>query len=75
MDNNKPKEEELLSINDIIRNYRLAHPTRNRYVSNIHLMLIASWLVLRWAVIQPVIKYIKELIDEQRNGLSYKSKR
>jgi hypothetical protein len=68
-------EQEFQSINDVIRKYRATHPTRHRYLTNSHLTLVISWLILRYIIAQPVINYFKDLIEEQKHGLLYKSKR
>ena len=68
-------QQEFQSINDVIRNYRATHPTRHKYLANAHLTLIVSWLVIRYLITQPVINYYKDLIEEQKHGLLYKSKR
>lgn len=70
---NEDAEREYYSINDVLKAWKLYYASKPRILYVLHMAVLIPILVIRYTMIAPIIKYLKDLWAEQ-NGSPFRNK-
>lgn len=70
---NQETEQELYSINDLLNAWKKHYSGKSPIVYFLHMAVLIPYVLTRYLLIAPVIKYFKDLWAEQ-NGSPFRNK-